>query len=157
MKWLGALFEDRRCHFLAWILSSGFSTRFSENIGVFIAEHRGVLQGCAVIPYSGHSAYYLYGGSAARPVPGAMNLLHWEAMQHFSQLGTKRYDFVGTRIAPAKGSKQEGLKMLKSDSAEPCLEDICGSIQFGNGNTSSISWEFGGFAEAISSIENVGE
>jgi|SRR5262245_1723787 len=85
----------------------------SENIGVFIAEHRGVLQGCAVIPYSDDSAYYLYGGSAAKPVPGAMNLLHWEAMRHFSEVGTKRYDFVGTRIAPEKGSKQEGLKMFK--------------------------------------------
>ena len=42
-----------------------------------------------------------------------MNLLHWEAMRHFSQLGTSRYDFVGTRIAPEKGSKQEGLKMFK--------------------------------------------
>jgi hypothetical protein len=85
----------------------------ADNINVFVAECGGVLQGCAIIPYSAHSAYYLYGGSNNQSVPGAMNLLQWEAMRYFSDQGTRRYDFVGTRIAPKKGSKQEGLKMFK--------------------------------------------
>ena len=83
------------------------------NISVVVAEQGGVLQGCAVIPYSAHSAYYLYGGSSDTPASGAMNLLQWEAMRHFSELGTKRYDFVGTRIDPDKDSKQRGLQMFK--------------------------------------------
>ncbi len=83
------------------------------NISVIVAEQGGALQGCAVIPYSAHSAYYLYGGSSDKPVSGAMNLLQWEAMRHFSEIGTKRYDFVGTRINPDKGSKQRGLQMFK--------------------------------------------
>ena len=63
-------------------------------------------------PFSNHSAYYVYGGSVPEPTRGAMNLLHWEAIQIFRELGVKRYDFVGVRIDPEKGSKQEGLKTL---------------------------------------------
>ena len=34
-------------------------------------------------------------------------------MQEFQEIGVRRYDFVGVRINPEKGSKQEGLKMFK--------------------------------------------
>jgi len=84
-----------------------------HNLLVAVAEHGGVLQGCAVIPYSSYSAYYLYGGSIAEPLTGAMNLLQWRAMQLLRGLGVERYDFVGVRISPKRGSKQEGLKIFK--------------------------------------------
>jgi hypothetical protein len=84
-----------------------------ENVKVFIAKYQGAVQGCTVIPFSNHSAYYLYGGSIPEPVTGATNLLHWEAIRLFRDLGVKRYDFVGVRIGPEKGSKQEGLMMFK--------------------------------------------
>jgi lipid II:glycine glycyltransferase (peptidoglycan interpeptide bridge formation enzyme) len=84
-----------------------------ENVKVLVAEHQGIIQGCAVIPYSEHSAYYVYGGSIPEPETGAMNLLHWEAIRLFRGLGVKRYDFVGVRINPEAGSKQAGLKMFK--------------------------------------------
>ncbi len=80
---------------------------------VFVADHQGQVQGCAIVPFSAHSAYYLYGGSIPEPVTGAMNLLHWSAMLEFRGLGVKRYDFVGTRINPPKGSKQDGLMTFK--------------------------------------------
>ena len=53
------------------------------------------------------------GAEIGTPLSGAMNFLQWEAIRLFQQLGVKRYDFVGVRIAPKKGSKQEGLKMFK--------------------------------------------
>lgn len=85
-----------------------------ENVMIFVADYQGKVQGCAVIPYSSYSAYYVYGGSAEEGVvTGAMNFLQWEAMRHFRNLGVKRYDFVGVRINPEKGSKQEGLQMFK--------------------------------------------
>jgi Acetyltransferase (GNAT) domain len=84
-----------------------------ENVKVFIAEHEGAVQGCAVMPFSSHSAYYVYGGSISQPVTGATNLLHWRAIQLFRDLGVKHYDFVGVRINPEKGSKQEGLMIFK--------------------------------------------
>jgi hypothetical protein len=84
-----------------------------ENVKIMIARHGGVMQGCAVIPFSAHSAYYVYGGSVPNPQTGAMNLLHWEAIRLFRDLGVKRYDFVGVRINPEKGTKQDGLMMFK--------------------------------------------
>ncbi len=84
-----------------------------ENVKIIIARHDGALQGCAVIPFSDYSAYYVYGGSVSRPVTGALNLLHWEAIKLFRGLGVKRYDFVGVRINPEKGTKQDGLMMFK--------------------------------------------
>jgi len=84
-----------------------------ENVKILIADYQGVVQGCVVVPFSKHSAYYVYGGSIPKPITGATNLLHWEAIRQFCGLGVKRYDFVGVRINPEKGSKQEGLMMFK--------------------------------------------
>lgn len=86
---------------------------FGDNVLVLVAEHEGVAQGCAVIPFSKHSAYYMHGGSLPVPVTGAMNLLQWEAIRRFHQLGVRQYDFFGARIAPEKGSKVEGIKKFK--------------------------------------------
>jgi lipid II:glycine glycyltransferase (peptidoglycan interpeptide bridge formation enzyme) len=86
---------------------------FGENVRVFIAEYEGVVQGCAVIPFSSYSAYYMHGGSISKPLTGAMNLLQWEAMCFFRKLGVRYYNFVGARINPEPGSKQEGLIMFK--------------------------------------------
>jgi lipid II:glycine glycyltransferase (peptidoglycan interpeptide bridge formation enzyme) len=84
-----------------------------ENVRIFVAELQGVIQGCLVVPFSDFCAYYVYGGSIPEPVTGATNLLHWEAIRYFLSQGVKRYDFVGVRIDPEKGSKAEGLKMFK--------------------------------------------
>lgn len=84
-----------------------------ENVKIFVADYQGTVQGCTVVPFSNHSAYYVYGGSIPKPLTGATNLLHWEAIRLFSGLGVKRYDFVGTRINPKEGSKQEGLMTYK--------------------------------------------
>jgi hypothetical protein len=85
----------------------------AENVMVLIAESKGIAQGCAVIPFSSYRAYYVYGGSIPDPMIGATNLLHWRAIQLFREHGVKHYDFVGVRINPKKGSKQEGLMMFK--------------------------------------------
>ena len=84
-----------------------------DNILLLTAVHEGVMQGCAVIPFSHYSGYYVYGGSIAQPLTGAINLLHWEAIRMLRASGVRRYDFVGVRIAPDKGSKQDGLRTFK--------------------------------------------
>jgi len=90
-----------------------FVNSLNDHIKIYVAYSEGIAQGCAVIPYSNHSAYYLYGGSIPKPLSGAMNFLQWEAIRIFRNLGVQRYDFVGVRINPAEGSKQEGLMMYK--------------------------------------------
>jgi len=82
-------------------------------VRIFVADYQGAIQACAVIPFSNHSAYYVYGGTCPEPLTGAANLLQWEAIRYFRALGVNRYDFCGVRINPEKGSKQAGLMMFK--------------------------------------------
>lgn len=83
------------------------------NVKILVAEMQGKTQGCIVVPFSRHTAYYVYGGSVADASSGAMHVLHWESIRLFRSLGVARYDFVGVRINPEKGSKQEGLLTFK--------------------------------------------
>jgi len=84
-----------------------------DNVRVMVARRRGEIQGAIVVPFSRCAAYYLYGGRSGDAVSGAMHLLHWEAIRAFRLAGVSAYDFVGARIDPAKGSKQEGLATFK--------------------------------------------
>jgi len=84
-----------------------------NNVHLFVAEHQDRVQCCALISFSQHTAYYMYGGSIPQALPGAMHLLHWEAMRLYRQIGVRRYDFCGTRINPPPGSKAAGLAAFK--------------------------------------------
>jgi hypothetical protein len=84
-----------------------------DHVKILVAEYQGVIQGCIVVPFSSHRAYYVYGGSIPEPHTGATNLIHWEAIRYFREMGVKSYDFVGVRINPEEGSKQEGLMQYK--------------------------------------------
>lgn len=90
-----------------------FVLGLGENVNVFVAYYQGLVQGCLVAPFSGYSAYALYSGRIPKTEAGVMNLLRWEAIRHFRNLGVKRFDSVGVRIDPEKGSKQEGLLTFK--------------------------------------------
>lgn len=106
-------FKRSKLPFMSYNAFKRMVMGLGESVRVFVADYQGVIQGCTVIPYSSHSAYYVYGGSIPEPQTGATNLLHWEAIRQFRGLGVKRYDFVGVRSNPEKGSKQEGLMMFK--------------------------------------------
>lgn len=80
---------------------------------VMVAEYQGTVQSSTVYAFSNHSAYAVYGGNLAETHQGTMKLLQWEAIRLFQKLGVRRFDFVGTRIDPEKGSKQEALDSFK--------------------------------------------
>jgi len=90
-----------------------FVSGLGDFIRILIAEHQGVLQGCAVFPFSTYSSYFMYGGSIPEPQTGAMHLLHWEAIRMFKEMGSRFHNFAGARIDPEKGSKQEGINIFK--------------------------------------------
>lgn len=83
------------------------------NIEIFIAFCDGKPQNCAVVFYSANTAFYVYGGSIDKPIDFAGKYMHWYIIKHFKKLSVHYYDFVGTRINPEKGSKQEGIKRFK--------------------------------------------
>jgi len=85
-----------------------------DNLALFIAHKDGVVQGVALFVYDKVCSYYMYGGSIPKPHIGSLNLLHYEAMKYFKNLGLQKYDFVGARINFKKGSKYEGLDRFKN-------------------------------------------
>ena len=85
-----------------------------NNVEIFVSFYKDKPQGCAVFLYSDYAVYYRHGGSIERPFTGSLNLLHWEAIKYFKAKGVLRYDFLGARIKPDKGSKLEGIQRFKS-------------------------------------------
>jgi hypothetical protein len=90
-----------------------FLDEASDNVEVFCSFDDGQIQGCAIIPFSQFSGYYLWGGSVGRTSPGSINLMHWVVMQTLKEKGCRSYDFVGARLRPRRGSKIEGIQRFK--------------------------------------------
>lgn len=80
---------------------------------VMVADFQGTVQSSTVYAFSNHCAYAIYGGNLAETHQGTMKLLQWEAIRLFQKIGVKLFDFVGARIDPEPGSKQEALNSFK--------------------------------------------
>jgi hypothetical protein len=84
-----------------------------DHARVAISFYQGEPQSCTVYHFSAYSAYAVHGGSIPKPLSGAMKLLQWESIRFFRNLGVKKFDLVGARVNPEKGSKQEGIMLFK--------------------------------------------
>ena len=95
----------------------GSFKQFVDGLGnhgkTLVAESKGLAQSFAVFGYSRYCAYAIYAGNIPDQQPGANKLLYWEAMKQFQQMGVRAFDFVGARVSPKRGSKQEALGLLK--------------------------------------------
>jgi hypothetical protein len=80
---------------------------------LLVADQNGLAQSFCAFAYSDYCAYAVYAGNAIDQPQGANKLLYWEAIRLFKSLGVRVYDFVGARINPEKGSKQEALGLFK--------------------------------------------
>jgi FemAB family len=90
-----------------------FALSLGENGKLLVAEYQGVAHSYSFFAYSTPCAYWMYGGNIQRHHQGAMKLLQWEAILLFRKLGVRKFDFYGARINPQKGSKQEGINLMK--------------------------------------------
>lgn len=86
----------------------------SNGLDIISAYYNGELQGCAVMAHDKKRAYYLYGGSCAKTSPGALNLMHWQAMLYYKGAGLLEYDFVGARLSDHISEKIQGIQRFKS-------------------------------------------
>lgn len=84
------------------------------NVSFYLASLNRSDQACAVLVHDNETAFYIHGGSCTTPHHGAASLLHWIAMRDMKSRGLKTYNFVGGRIRPVKGSKQEFIQLFKS-------------------------------------------
>jgi hypothetical protein len=90
-----------------------FALALGDNGKLLIAEYQGVAQSYSLFAFSTPCAYWMYGGNIHHQHQGAMKLLQWEAIRLFRNLGVCKFDFFGARINPQKGSKQEGINLMK--------------------------------------------
>jgi len=84
-----------------------------ENGLLLRADCQGVTHSCCLFGFSDCCAYAIYAGNLPEQHQGAMKLLQWEAIRRFRGLGIRRFDFVGARIDPEPGSKQESINQMK--------------------------------------------
>ena len=91
--------------------------RYVKGLGsngiILAAIYKDLVQSCVVFAYSEYCVYAIYAGNLPDQYPGANKLLYWEAMRLFRSMGVRQYDFMGARIDPEKGSKQEALAQFK--------------------------------------------
>ena len=90
-----------------------FALSLGENGKLLMAEYQGLAQSYSLFAFSRPCAYWIYGGNIDHQHQGAMKLLQWEAIRLFRNLGVRKFDFFGARINPEKGSKQEGINLMK--------------------------------------------
>jgi hypothetical protein len=84
-----------------------FMKLLGSHAEIFTGYHKGVPKGCLIFAFSRFGAYCLHAGGTDTHV------LHWEAIKYFNSLGVKRYDLVGARINPKKGTKFEHMAEFK--------------------------------------------
>jgi FemAB family len=92
-----------------------FALALGDNGKILTAEYLGVAQSYSLFAYSTPCAYWMYGGNIDHQHQGAMKLLQWEAIRLFRNIGVRKFDFYGARINPEKGSKQEGISLMKKN------------------------------------------
>lgn len=108
-------FSRSKLPFMSRSAFTKFASSFGEHGKVLMAEHAGKAQSFSFFAFSKPCAYWIYGGNIQHQHQGAMKLLQWEAIRNFRNLGVEKFDFFGARIDPPKGSKQEGINLMKKN------------------------------------------
>jgi hypothetical protein len=106
-------FKRSKLPFMSYKSFKRYVLGLGDNGKVIIAIYQGVAQSCTVYAFSDYCAYAVYGGNIPETHQGTMKLVQWEAIRLFQKLGVQLFDFVGARIDPEKGSKQEALNSFK--------------------------------------------
>jgi lipid II:glycine glycyltransferase (peptidoglycan interpeptide bridge formation enzyme) len=106
-------FKRSKVSFMSYAAFERYVDGLGANCKIMVADYQGAPQSFVLFAYSEYCAYAVYAGNLANQFQGANKLIYWEAIRFFKELGVQRYDFVGARIAPEKGSKQDGINSLK--------------------------------------------
>ena len=106
-------FRRSKLPFMSYEAFKRYVLGLGENGKIMIADYQGVAQSCTIYAFSNYCAFAVYGGNIPETHQGTMKLVQWEAIRLFQKLGVKLFDFVGARIDPEKGSKQEAINSFK--------------------------------------------
>ena len=127
----------KRQHVIGISPSHAIWLKANCSIDMYVAMYNGVVEGAGIFAWSdGLSSFYLYGGSKNGVHIGSLNLLQWTSILNMKKKGVKYYDFVGARINPREGSKQEGIQRFKSRFGGTLQEGYIWKMSFNNFKTS---------------------
>jgi hypothetical protein len=106
-------FRRSRIDFMSRDAFARFAAGLGEHGKLLKADYRGIAQTYCLFGFSTTCAHAIYAGNIDHQHQGAIKLLQWEAIRLFRGLGVQKFDFVGARINPQKGSKQEAINSMK--------------------------------------------
>ncbi len=106
-------FKRSKISFMSLEAFRRYIAGLGEHGKILVAEYGGVIHSASVFAFSSPCVYAIYGGNLPEARQGTMKLIQWEAMRLFRSLGVRRFDLVGARIDPPKGSKQESINAFK--------------------------------------------
>ena len=112
-RYVVGTFKRSKLPFMSYEAFNLYVHGLGDNGKIMIADYQGVAQSYVVFAFSNYCAYAIYAGNVANQHQGSNKLLYWEAIRSFQKQGVQLYDFVGARIDPEKGSKQEALSLFK--------------------------------------------
>jgi hypothetical protein len=112
-KLIADTFKRSNISFMSYAAFERYIDGLKPNCKVMIADYKGDIQSCVLFAFSNFCAYAIYAGNVPNKNTAANKLIYWESIRYFKQLGVQRYDFVGARINPEKGSKQDGINSIK--------------------------------------------
>ena len=88
---------------------------FSDNIKLYSSYYNSIPQTSNIVIFNKLCAYGLYSATIEKPLYGSNYLLFWEIIKDLKKIGIKYFNFVGARINPAYGSKQERIQRFKEN------------------------------------------
>lgn len=84
-----------------------------NNLNVFVSYYQNIPQSSAVFYSNNYAWYNMYAGAKDKPFRGSNSLLYWSAIKFAKESKVLFFDFVGARINPEPGSKQEKIQRFK--------------------------------------------
>ncbi len=83
------------------------------NLNIYVSYNESNPQSSIICFTNKFCVYATYIGKISDSSAGENHLLHWQAIKDAKQKGVKYFDFIGARINPIPGSKQEGIQKFK--------------------------------------------
>ena len=92
-----------------------------DNLSIYVSYIDSIPQSSLICFFNKVCEYSAYNGRICATL-GANHLLFWEAIKYAKQKGIKYFDFIGARINPIPGSKQEEIQKFKKHFGEELIK-----------------------------------
>jgi lipid II:glycine glycyltransferase (peptidoglycan interpeptide bridge formation enzyme) len=103
---------------------------FNDHLKIYISYKDDIPQSSTIFLGDKYCVYALYSGSKTGPFRGSNSYLFWEAIKDAKKNNCNFFDFVGARINPIPGSKQERIQRFKEHFGGEFVQGYLWKINF---------------------------